>query len=478
MRVDLTWRKSLSTVAASPGAATAVAPARHAAAATPPSFVVIMVDDMDARMIEDLPRLKSLTADRGLSFTSAYTAAPVCCPARASFLRGQYPHNTGVLANGPPQGGFGAFRNGGLEASTVATWLQDAGYRTGLIGKYLNDYEKSLKHVAPGWHRWFVYGGKGKYYTFRVSDEGKVRTYGDGKKKGKQYQTDVLTSKALQFISGTPAAQPFFLYLAPSAPHEPATPAGRYKKAATTRPGAPRVPSFNEADITDKPDIWRNQNVLDGKNISAIDTVYVKQLKTMFSVEDMIQRVLDTLAATGRLNNTYIIFTSDNGYHHGEHRIGSEKNTPFEESTRVSLMVMGPDVPAGATTDGLASVIDIGPTLADLAGVAPPGFVDGRSLVPLLGGGVPGSWRDAIVSELLLGPKGGFVVLRSGSYVYTAYGDGDRELYDLSEDPYQLDNIAGTASATLLASLQARLDALASCGVAGPATCQAGDGGN
>jgi len=475
---DGNWRTSLSKAASSLGAASAFLPVRQAAAVTRPSFVVIMVDDMDARMIEDLPRLKSLTADRGLSFTSAYTAAPVCCPARASFLRAQYPHNTGVLANGPPQGGFGAFRNGGMEASTVATWLQDAGYRTGLIGKYLNDYEKLLKHVAPGWNRWFVYGGKGKYYTFRVSDQGKVRTYGDGKKKGKQYQTDVLTSKAQQFISGTPAAQPFFLYLAPSAPHEPATPAGRYRKAATTRPGAPRVPSFNEADISDKPDIWRIQNALDGKNISAIDTVYVKQLKTMFSVEDMMQRVLDTLAATNRLANTYIIFTSDNGYHHGEHRVGSEKNTPFEESTRVSLNVVGPGVPAGATTDGLASAIDIGPTLAELAGVSPPGFVDGRSLVPLFDGGVPGSWRDALISELLLGPKGGFVMLRSGSYAYTAYGDGDRELYDLSEDPYQLDNIASTAPASLLSSLEAQLDAMASCGEDGLATCQAVDGGN
>ncbi len=212
-------------------------------AATPPNFVVVMVDDMDARMVDDLPRLQELLVARGLSFSSFYVAAPVCCPSRASFLRGQYPHNTGVYSNGPPQGGVSAFRNNGNEQSNVATWLQDAGYRTALIGKYLNDYEDEAKRVPRGWNRWFAYAGKGKYVNYLMSDEGKVREYGKEKQK-KHYQTDVLARKGVQFITSTNPAQPLFLFLAPSAPHEPATPADRHRKARTARAQAPRVPSF------------------------------------------------------------------------------------------------------------------------------------------------------------------------------------------------------------------------------------------
>jgi N-acetylglucosamine-6-sulfatase len=444
---------------------------------TKPNIVLILVDDMDARMLDDLPRMRTLTAERGLTFTAAYNAAPVCCPSRASLLRAQYPHNTGVVANGPPDGGYGTFQNKGHEASTIATWLQGAGYRTALIGKYLNDYEKKLKHVAPGWNRWFAYGGKGKYRAYRISDQGKIHDYGKKGKK-KHYQTDVLTNKALSFIHDTPSTTPLFLFLAPSAPHEPASPADRHKKADVARSQAPRVPSFNEEDVSDKPAIWRNKSLLSTKSIHDVDSLYVKQLKSMHSVEDMIEDVVDALEATNQLDNSYIVFTSDNGYHHGEHRVGLDKNTPFEESTHAPLIVIGPGVPAGATSDALVSLIDLGPTFAELAGTTAPDFVDGRSLVPLLDGSTPAGWRDVLISELLRGIKGGFVVLRTGPYVFTRYGDGERELYDLHEDPYQLDNIAESAPASLLAELNARLDALEACRSERSQTCQAADGGD
>jgi N-acetylglucosamine-6-sulfatase len=448
---------------------------RPALAVTAPNIVLVMADDMDARMLDDLPGLQALLVEKGLSFTSAYTGAPVCCPARAAFLRGQYPHNNGVLANGPPQGGFTGFRNRGNEASTVATWLQDAGYRTALIGKYLNEYEKALKHIPAGWNRWFAYGGKGKYTTYLVSDEGKVRQYGKDK-KNKHYQTDILPRKAVEFIRSTPENKPLFLYLTPSAPHAPAKPADRHRKAAIPADQAPRVPSFNEDDLSDKLGIWSKRGPLKGKSIRNIDSNYLKQVKSMLAVENMIEDVIAALEDAGRLNNTYIVFTSDNGLHHGEHRIGLDKNTPFEESTRAPLVVVGPGVPAGASSDAMVSLIDLGPTFADLAGTTAPDFVDGRSLTPLLDGSTPPGWRDAVISELLRGPKKGFVVLRSGPYVYTAYGDGDRELYDLSVDPYQLENIAASAPQSLLDDLEARLDALAACGGTGTA-CQSVDGG-
>lgn len=467
-------------------------------AAGQPNFVVLMADDMDARMLDSLPHLRALTSARGMTFANAYTAAPVCCPARAAFLRGQYPHNTGVLANGGQQGGFDRFRSQGLEQSTIATWLQDAGYRTGLIGKYLNDYEKSLQYIAPGWDRWFVYGGLGKYTSYRVSDQGKVRVFGkdkdkdkgkgNGNHKGKhhrkrkkkgnkgQYQTTTLANKALDFIASTPVGQPFFLYLAPSSPHEPATPAQRHKKAQVAANGAPRVPSFNEADVADKPALW-SRGPMSNKNIATIDAFYVKQLRCMIAVEEMLDAVINALAADGRLSNTYIIFTSDNGLHHGEHRIGLEKNTPFEESTRAPFTISGPGIPSGVTSDALVSLIDIAPTLVELAGQTAPDFIDGRSMQPLLQGDVPANWRTALLSELLQGPGGGFTLLRAGDAAYTAYGDGARDLYDLADDPFQLENIYSSAPPAETAVLEDTYTALKACGRGAGQTCQSVDGG-
>jgi arylsulfatase A-like enzyme len=443
-----------------------------------------MVDDMPPGMVEDLPRLQSLLSERGLSFSSFYVPAPQCCPSRASFLRAQYPRNTGVLANGPPQGGVSAFRNNGNESSTIATWLDDAGYRTALIGKYMNDYEKIPKHVPRGWDRWFVYAGKGKYKNYLISDEGKVRAYGKqkGKKKSKNkakhYQTDVLTRKGIEFINSTPDATPLFLFLSPATPHEPATPANRHQKAPVARSGAPRPPSFNEEDMSDKPSIWSRQGSLSGKRIKEIDGLYARQLRSMFAIEDMIVDTTAALDANGRLDNTYIVFFSDNGFHHGEHRIASGKNTPFEESIRSPLIVVGPGVPAGASTDAMTNVVDLGPTFAEMAGVNAPAFVDGRSLLGIFqSGDTPANWRDAVVSELLKGAKGGFVAMRLDDYAYIGYGDGDRELYDLSEDPYQLDNIYDSAPQGLIDDLESRFDALSACGDGGPTTCQAVDGG-
>jgi N-acetylglucosamine-6-sulfatase len=459
--------------------AVALGVARPATAATPPNIVVVMVDDMPPGMVDDLPRLRALLSERGLSFSSYYTQ-PVCCPARASFLRAQYPHNTGVLKNGPPRGGYSAFRNGGNESSTIATWLRDAGYRTALIGKYLNDYEKTPQRVPPGWNRWFVYAGKGKYRNFLISDQGNVRAYGkqNGKKKTKEkdYQTDLLARKAVQFINDTPDAAPLFLFLAPSAPHEPATPAKRHKRAAVVRDQAPRPPSFNEADMSDKSGVWRNRDALSGQRISEIDGFYVKQVRSMYAVEDMVADVLAALETTNRLDNTYVFFTSDNGYHHGEHRIPEDKQTPFDEVIRAPLFVLGPGVPAGAGTAARASVVDLGPTFAELAGIAGPDFVDGRSLVPFLDGGSASGWREAVIAELEGGAGGGFVALRSGPYAYVEYASGAMELYDLDRDPYQIDNIIDSAPPGLIDDLQDQLAALAACGASGP-SCQEADGG-
>ena len=384
-----------------------------------------------------------------------------------------------MLGNDAPAGGFLVYRERGHEASNVATWLHDAGYRTALIGKYLNDYEKDPAHVPPGWDRWFAYAGKGKYDNYCINDQGVLRDYGKGRdrKDPNQYQTDVLAREAVAFVEDAPPEQPLFLYLAPAAPHEPAIPAPRHENAPVARAGAPRPPSFNEPDMADKPR-WASQPPLTGEDVAGIDAYYVDQLRTMLAVEETIDAAIDALERTGRGKNTYLFFTSDNGYHHGEHRIAEDKQTPFEEAIRVPLVVIGPGVPAGTATDALTSNIDLAPTIADLAGLETPSFVDGRSLTPLLGGDVPTVWRDAVLSELLSSEDDAFVVLRTGPYAYVAFDSGAREMYDVVQDPYQLENFYGDALKGLIADLETRLDALAECGAEKSELCQDVDGGS
>jgi arylsulfatase A-like enzyme len=431
--------------------------------ADPPNIILILADDLDAEAIAFMPQLHSLLTDQGVSFPNYFANVPLCCPSRASILRGQYAHNHQVLTNRAPEGGFLKFRNLGHEASTIATWLQDAGYRTVLLGKYLNGYpDNDETYIPPGWDEWYAVVN-GLYFNYRLNENGQLVQYTT---RERDYETDVLASKAANFIRRTAPAAPFFIYLVPNAPHGPLIPAPRHQNEFMDM-SAPRPPSFNESDVNDKPMWVRNLPILNAADIAQIDEDYRKRLQMMLAVDDMIKTLVDTLEALNELDQTYIFFSSDNGFHQGEHRIAVGKNTVYEESIHLPLIVRGPDVPTGETRPQLVSVVDIAPTFAELAGATIPEFVDGHSLLPLLNIFPPADgWRNAVLIEHWVNRDEGipeFQALRTGSTIYVEYETNEREFYRLQNDPFELENLYPTTDSALLTQLALRLDKLRDC---------------
>ena len=470
-----------------------------------PNVVFILADDLDTRSVSRMPNLRSLLIEEGTTFENAFATNPLCCPSRATILRGQYTHNHEILSNEPPLGGSEKFHDLGHEDSTMATWLNEEGYQTVFIGKYLNGYgfgEFETEYVPPGWDEW--HGIAGNYLSNRVNENGKIKNYDPAS----HYATDVLSGKAAGYVSravGEDApllstGEPFFMWLGTKAPHEPAVPAPRHEGAFANTP-LPRLPSFNEKDISDKPGWLRDNPPLDAEQISRMQGLYRNRLESMLAVDEMIGRLVGELREAGELDDTYIVFTSDNGFHMGEHRLGAGKWTPYEEDIRVPLVVRGPGVPAGRKLDHIVLNNDLAPTFADLAEAEAPPFVDGRSLAPLLTKNPPPpqDWRQAFMVEgafettgdlespqslltgdpppenwrwqILLAGVGAsrywgrpaFEALRTGDHLYVEYETGGRELYDLRQDPHQLNNTYPNADPRLLQSLEERLDALRDC---------------
>jgi arylsulfatase A-like enzyme len=449
-----------------------------AAAAQPPerpNLVVVNTDDLDALLgtTDYMPNLHRVVVQQGLTFKNFFVTNSLCSPSRATLLRGQYTHSQQIFASEPPQGGFEKFHRLGSESSTIATWLQTAGYRTILLGKYINGYpENDRTYRPPGWSEWVspVAGNPYQEFDYRMNENGRVVSYGGG---ASDYLTDVLARKA-EALLRRDVRTPVFLYVATYAPHYPAPPAPRHRRLFPDA-RVPRVPSFNEADVSDKP---APRSPLSSSEIQDADELYRERLRSMQAVDEMIGRIVDVLAATGRLRNTYVFVTSDNGFHMGHHRLRPQKATPYEEDLRVPLMVRGPGVPAGVElSDYLTGNVDLAPTLAELAGAEIPHFVEGRSLVPLLKGEgdrpATTSWRQSFLLEQysdegLIAPSTGktrpiFVGLRTSRYKYIEYWTGVREIYDLASDPYELENFAGTAPPDLVSRLSSQLRALAAC---------------
>jgi arylsulfatase A-like enzyme len=473
----------------------------NSGSATPPSgerapnIVFILTDDQDLPSLAQMPQVQALLADRGMRFTRHYVSLSLCCPSRVSGLRGQFAHNTGIYKNGAPDGGFQATYARGLEASTLATWLQGAGYRTALFGKYLNGYPDTAPspgYVPPGWSEWYSPNGGTPYkaFNYTLNENGRTVSYGAAEA---DYLTDVLSAKAADFIRRSATQfpdQPFFAYVATYAPHAPATPAPRHQNAFAGVQ-APRTASWNEADLSDKPAWVQALPPLNDAQIADIDKLYRKRLQSLLAVDEMVKNLVDTLQATGQLAHTYIIFASDNGYHQGQHRLDSGKMTGFEEDLLVPLVVRGPGVAAGSTTGLMTANVDYAATFAEIAGVTPPAFVDGRSLLPLLRGQSPSYWRQALLLEHKtdapddnLAPRSGtleppdpfqtagagpnisgFSGLRTADgLTYIEYDTGEFELYDNGADPAQLHNTYPSAAAELKARLAGWLGRLKTVG--------------
>jgi N-acetylglucosamine-6-sulfatase len=454
---------------AGPGQLARPSLSHSAASAQPPArpnILFILTDDQDVETLRFMPRVQTLLAAEGITFSNAFVTQSLCCPSRASILRGQYPHNTEIIHNQPPTGGFEKFRDLGHESSTLATWLQAAGYQTALFGKYLNGYlgRSGESYVPPGWSEWNGASADPiRYFGQQISENGQVVTYGSDPS---DYHTDVLTEKVVRFLETRPAnAPPFFIYLSGPAPHAhllmdgSALPAPRHQELFADLI-APRPPSFNGAPPLNQP-----RPLLTEEQIDELDHEYRTRVASLQAVDEGIERIIETLSARGELENTYIFFTSDNGYHMGQHRIPRGKNTLFEEAIRVPGIVRGPGVPAGLTRNQLVLNIDFAPTFAELAGASIPDFVDGRSLMPLLRATSPAwdQWRQDFLAEVSLPTGATSRALRTHEVAYFEFNSGQRALYDLREDPYQINSLHETAPPEGIAALSARLSALAVC---------------
>ncbi len=460
------------------------------ASADRPNMIFVLVDDLDLASVQKMPEISSLLRDEGVSFEKTFISHPICCPSRSTILTGLYDHNHNVISNRPPEGGFQKFLSEGHEEDAIGVRLQEGGYKTAFFGKYLNGYTaEDPTHVPPGWDEWYGKLYEQKLYDYSLNENGEEISYGS---ETEDFFTDVLSGKATDFVrQAAPEDQPFFAYVAPTAPHGPATPAERHKGAFAGEE-APRPPSFNEEDVSDKPGWIRNSDPLSEEEISMIDNRYQKRLESMLAVDEMVASLVEELEAAGELDNTYIFFTSDNGFEQGEHRIKGGKDRPYEESAHVPFFVRGPGVAPGSEVEELAVNTDFAPTFAELAGVSFP--ADGRSLAPLLRG-EESPWRSAVLLERLPVEESGeeesgegkgeskgkgkekgkgkakveavgssaFEAIRTGTYKYVEYENGETELYDLEADPYELDNVYETADPSLIEDLKTKLDALESC---------------
>jgi N-acetylglucosamine-6-sulfatase len=449
-----------------------------------PNVVFILTDDMRKDDLAYMPKTRSLLQKGGMSFENAFVSHALCAPSRATIMRGQYPHRTGVWSNSATDssstsiGGWEAYRTKGNEADNVATRLQGAGYRTGLFGKYMNRYAETT-YVPQGWDRWFAAAtlGDPKYFGYDVSDNGTTRHYGTN---DSDYITDVLSMETDEFIA-TNVSQgiPFFAYVAPIAPHAPATPAPRDAHDYDGIQG-PRLSSFNEGNVSDKPSWIRQLPKLSSSQTSAINKRHENRVESLQALDDLVEEVVNTLSTTrapggsNALKDTYIFFTSDNGFHHGEHRIPEQKWRPYEEDVNVPLLVRGPEVTPGSTTYKMALNTDFMPTFMNLAcSSASPcdtqnwSYVpDGRSLEPVLHGGVT-TWRSAVLLEASANfspPYRGIRTIRTGGVPkrkYVEYRDSQKELYDLDQDPHEITN--QYAPSPVVDSLATRLQALKTC---------------
>jgi N-acetylglucosamine-6-sulfatase len=458
-----------------------------------PNIVMLMTDDQTVADLQVMPQTRRLIGAAGVSFSNSFVSYPMCCPSRATYFTGQYAHNHGVLYNNGPHGGFHAFTH--AETSFPAA-LQRAGYFTIHIGKYLNGFGSRTLHAPAGWNdfRGALDPTTYNYYGFSLDENGKRRTYPPTEPN---YRTDVYARMASAIIRRRARShRPFFLNVAFLAPHsagpqeeavgvEPAwmangmmdnrlaVPPRRYRGRLTTL-SLPHPASF------DKPDLLSHQPAFMRKgtwrsffrrftpfDVTDMTRRYHARLESLLAVDDAVEQIVTTLERTGLLGHTVILFTSDNGFFQGEHRIRAGKYFPYDPATRVPLLIRGPGIAAGVTRSELVGNIDLAPTILALGHARPLRVMDGRSLLPLLTSLSPSvNWQRDLLLES--GPNTEFPAvyhaIRTDHYLYVQYSTGDRELYDLETDPAELVNRQDDpAYASIRAELAQRLARLETC---------------
>jgi N-acetylglucosamine-6-sulfatase len=434
-----------------------------AAAQARPNVVVVMTDDQHQASMSVMSQTRALIGAQGTTFTNSFVNFPLCCPSRATYLTGQYAHNHGVMANTPPEGGFEKLDS----SNTLPVWLQRAGYRTAHVGKYLNGYgRQDPVLVPPGWSEWYA-SVRGSVYNYDLNENGTIVHHGSAPG---DFKGDVYTRKAVDFINRRAGSDdPFFLSVGYAAPHTSAgpacpnmaEPAPRHVGEFADEP-LPRPPSFNEADVSDKP-LQLQRPRIGESGIAEITDSYRCRLESLLHVDEGVAEIVDALSQAGELDQTYVIFTSDNGYFHGEHRIRNNKHFLYEESIRVPLLIRGPGIPSDTRITDLAINADLAPTIADATGANPTLIEDGISLLDLLQGSAPD--RDLLIEgHLIPDTTQTYAAVRTERYIYAEHSSGARELYDLAADPFELENRHADPAYTEIRQLLAtRLSALRDC---------------
>jgi N-acetylglucosamine-6-sulfatase len=439
--------------------------------------VLVLADDFSWNLVPYLPNISAMQRD-GMTFARNFVTDSLCCPSRASILTGMYPHNTRVFANVGERGGYGAFVREGNDTKTFAVALQRGGYRTALLGKYLNEYEPGEHGPALGWSEWAVAGKGYESYDYDLNESGAVVRYGSAPE---DYITDVLAGIALFSVAREPTV-PFLLMFSSFAPHSPYIPAPRHREVF---PGLeyPKTAAFVADPKASDPAWLRRLPPLHREIMHDVDEIFANRVRSMLAVDEMLGELRAQLEATGRDRETYVFFTSDNGFHIGERRMIPGKQTAFDSDIRVPLLVTGPGVPAGRITELVTQTIDLYPTFAELAGVEPPPTVNGRSLVALLRGEEVRGWRDVALIEheqpdyTAIDPDAeheptlltaanttpSYRALRAADFVYVEYVTGEIEFHDHASDPDELYNTAATLSLERHAKYRAAIEAIASC---------------
>jgi N-acetylglucosamine-6-sulfatase len=447
--------------------------AAPAAAPTKPNIVFVLVDDLAWNLVQYMPQVQRLQRD-GTTFTNYTVTDSLCCPSRSSIFTGRFPHDTGVFTNTSPDGGFAVFHDRGEESHTFATALRGEGYATAMMGKYLNGYDPHTSYVPPGWSEWDVAGNGYGEYNYDLNENGTLVHYGS---TPADYLTDVVSAKGRAFIRRSAGAQqPFLLEIATFAPHGPFTPADR---DLDKFPGltAPRTAAFDRLPANAPSWLAGNTPLTAGEK-SKIDTDFRKRAQAVQAVDRMIADLRQTLTDVGVAGNTYVVFSSDNGFHMGEHRLTQGKQTAFDTDVLVPLVIAGPSVAAGLERPQVVQNIDLAPTFQRLGGAPVASDVDGRGLVTLMTGGITQPWRTASLIEhhgpgtsaddpdaqtVRNGMPTTYEALRTSTYTYVEYDNGEREYYERAADPDELDNIAGTLPPARLARLHADLEAMRDC---------------
>jgi arylsulfatase A-like enzyme len=391
--------------------------AKVASAEAPPNFLVIVTDDQ-REGLEVMPKMLRWLREGGTTYANAFSTTPLCCPSRASIFTGRYAHNHGVTTNHNPEK-----LN---HQTTVQYHLRRAGYRTGIFGKFLNSWP--LPQNPPFFDRWATFGWSDNHYLGgNWNVQGTIRTVSD-------YATHFIGDQTKAFLA-SPSSKPWFLYLAPPNPHSPFTAEEKYASAAV--PSWTCNPAVMESDRSDKPPFVQAIN----RGCGWGQRTRTQQLRTLFSVDDMVERVLATLKANGDLNNTLVFFLSDNGFLWSEHGLGG-KRYPYLQSIRVPMFARWTGhLPAGAVDTRLVANIDVAPTILDAAGLS-PASMDGHSLLSGYSRQriLTENWRAPEVPDL---PTWASLLTKQGHYV--AYYDTSgavtfREYYDLTVDPWELSN--------------------------------------